>query len=171
VVDQQRVSVEFGGEEGHVHFCASLKELGMGQVLYIVPNHMTTGPKIPATFEASKLKWEEVSDGAHAEMLEWYRALIRLRRNTPCLNDGAMGSVHVTYNEQQKWIRMERGSISIICNLGEKEKLFSASQPSSVVLASRSEITIGDHGVNLPPDTVAVLSGTLSEVPNCFARS
>jgi maltooligosyltrehalose trehalohydrolase len=114
-------------------------------------------PESPATFEASKLKWEEVNDRAHAEMLEWYRALIRLRRSTPCLNDGTIGSAHVTYDERAKWIRMERGTITLICNLGEQEQRFPALQPSSVVLASRSEIEIDEHAVNLPPDTIAVL--------------
>ena len=33
VVDQQKVNSEIGGEEGHIRFCASLKELDMGQVL------------------------------------------------------------------------------------------------------------------------------------------
>ena len=29
------------------------------------------------TFERSKLKWNEVHEGKHAEMLEWTRALIQ----------------------------------------------------------------------------------------------
>ena len=45
VVDQQSVNEELGGEEGHARFCARLGELGLGQVLDIVPNHMATGRK------------------------------------------------------------------------------------------------------------------------------
>jgi maltooligosyltrehalose trehalohydrolase len=127
-------------------------------------------PESAATFEASKLKWEEVTRPAHAEMLEWYRALIRLRRSTPCLNDGTIGGTHVTYDEQEKWIRIERGVITVICNLGQKEKLFSILQPSRVALSSRSGVELGAHGVNLPPDTIAVLSETRSEVSDRFAR-
>jgi maltooligosyltrehalose trehalohydrolase len=37
-------------------------------------------PEDPATFEASKLKWDETMQPGHAEMLEWYHTLIRLRR-------------------------------------------------------------------------------------------
>ena len=37
-------------------------------------------PEARETFERSKLNWEEVGEGGHTEMLEWYRALIRLRR-------------------------------------------------------------------------------------------
>ena len=36
-----------------------------------------------STFERSKLDWKERKRGAHAEVLEWYRDLIRLRRATP----------------------------------------------------------------------------------------
>ena len=45
VVDHQKVNVELGGEEGHRRFCARLSELGLGQVLDIVPNHMAAGPR------------------------------------------------------------------------------------------------------------------------------
>jgi (1->4)-alpha-D-glucan 1-alpha-D-glucosylmutase len=45
VVDHERVNDELGGEEGHQRFCQRLAELGLGQVLDIVPNHMAIGPK------------------------------------------------------------------------------------------------------------------------------
>src|SRR6266702_5021799 len=44
VVDHQKVNEELGGEEGHHKFCNRLHDLGMGQVLDIVPNHMAIGP-------------------------------------------------------------------------------------------------------------------------------
>ena len=37
-------------------------------------------PQDPATFEASKLRWDEVERGDHAALLEWYRTLIARRR-------------------------------------------------------------------------------------------
>jgi (1->4)-alpha-D-glucan 1-alpha-D-glucosylmutase len=43
VVDHQRVNDELGGAAAHTRFCARLGELGMGQVLDIVPNHMSLG--------------------------------------------------------------------------------------------------------------------------------
>ncbi len=41
VVDHQRVDEELGGAEGHERFCHRLHELGLGQVLDLVPNHMS----------------------------------------------------------------------------------------------------------------------------------
>src|SRR5580698_10122406 len=43
VIDHQKVNEELGGEEGHQHFSTRLAELGLGQVLDIVPNHMAIG--------------------------------------------------------------------------------------------------------------------------------
>jgi (1->4)-alpha-D-glucan 1-alpha-D-glucosylmutase len=43
VVDPQRVNDELGGAAAHERFCAKLGELGLGQVLDIVPNHMSLG--------------------------------------------------------------------------------------------------------------------------------
>ena len=36
-------------------------------------------PEKVETFERSKLKWDEAREDQHAEMMEWYRSLIRLR--------------------------------------------------------------------------------------------
>jgi len=41
VVDHQRVNEELGGAAAHGRFCARLGEAGLGQVLDIVPNHMS----------------------------------------------------------------------------------------------------------------------------------
>ncbi|MDP9052392.1 MAG: malto-oligosyltrehalose synthase, partial [Acidobacteriota bacterium] len=43
VVDHQRVNAELGGAEAHERFCKRLGETGLGQVLDIVPNHMSLG--------------------------------------------------------------------------------------------------------------------------------
>ena len=43
VVDHQRVNAELGGPEAHERFCTRLGEAGLGQVLDVVPNHMSLG--------------------------------------------------------------------------------------------------------------------------------
>jgi (1->4)-alpha-D-glucan 1-alpha-D-glucosylmutase len=43
VVDHQKVNSELGGPEAHQRFCTRLGEAGLGQVLDIVPNHMSLG--------------------------------------------------------------------------------------------------------------------------------
>lgn len=43
-------------------------------------------PQSPATFEASRLRWEEAAQGSHGATLRMYRALLQLRRREPLLH-------------------------------------------------------------------------------------
>ena len=45
VVDHRRVNEELGGAVAHARFVKTLEQLGLGQVLDIVPNHMAIGPQ------------------------------------------------------------------------------------------------------------------------------
>jgi (1->4)-alpha-D-glucan 1-alpha-D-glucosylmutase len=65
VVDQQSVNVELGGEEGHARFCSTLKKLGMGQVLDIVPNHMSTVPE-------NRYWWDVLENGPSSRFATWF---------------------------------------------------------------------------------------------------
>jgi len=119
-------------------------------------------PEKEETFAASKLKWNEVKDREHVEMLEWYRALIRLRRSTPCLNDGGPGNARVTFDEEKKWLRMERGEIRVFVNLGAETCAFLVPPSASIELASRSGIGATGDAIHLPPDSVAVVRVALN---------
>jgi len=119
---------------------------------------MIPDPESETTYHSSKLKWNEVNQPEHAQILEWYRALIRLRRTTPCLNNGDRGNVRVTFDEEEGWLRMERGTIVALSNLGEAEKTFPVPQSSFLVLASHKTIRIVGNTINLPRDSIAVLS-------------
>ena len=91
-------------------------------------------------------------------MLSWYRELIRLRRTTPCLNDGETDHTRVSYDEKRMVLCMHRGSIAVSCNLGQSEFSLSCAEESQVILASRPNLSIENHLLALPPDTVAVIS-------------
>ena len=93
----------------------------------------------------------------HAEMLAWHRNLIRVRRATACLNNGEPRNARVSYNQQEMWLRMDRGSIAVLCNLAESGQSLPLPSSSELVLASSSEIRIEDDKITLPPDTVAIL--------------
>jgi maltooligosyltrehalose trehalohydrolase len=113
-------------------------------------------PENPATFDNSKLKWDETRQSDHAEILEWYRALIHLRRRTPSLNEGCPGNTRVTYAEHEKWLRMQRGNIAVICNLGEEHR-FPLPAAARTLLASQI-ISQADHdAITLPQDSVVIL--------------
>ena len=65
VVDHERVNDELGGEEGHQRFCQRLAELGLGQVLDIVPNHMAIGPK-------NRYWWDVLENGPSSLYASWF---------------------------------------------------------------------------------------------------
>jgi (1->4)-alpha-D-glucan 1-alpha-D-glucosylmutase len=65
VVDHQRVNEELGGEQGHKDFCRRLDELGLGQILDIVPNHMAIGPK-------NKYWWDVLENGPSSVYATWF---------------------------------------------------------------------------------------------------
>jgi (1->4)-alpha-D-glucan 1-alpha-D-glucosylmutase len=64
-VDHQRVNDELGGEEGHKRFCQRLKELGLGQVLDIVPNHMALGMQ-------NQYWWDVLENGQSSRYATWF---------------------------------------------------------------------------------------------------
>lgn len=118
---------------------------------------MIPDPESPETYEASKLQWKELNQPEHAQMLEWYRALIRLRRATSSLNDGGRANVRVTFDEDKKWMRMERGDITVLCNLGTDDCSFPVPQSSFLEMASRKTLQIAGNAISLPPDSIVVL--------------
>jgi len=65
VVDHQTVNKELGGEEGHKRFCGRLKELGLGQVLDIVPNHMAVGMH-------NRYWWDVLENGPSSRYATWF---------------------------------------------------------------------------------------------------
>jgi (1->4)-alpha-D-glucan 1-alpha-D-glucosylmutase len=65
VVDHQKVNEELGGEQGHQEFCRRLSDLGMGQVLDIVPNHMAIG-------SSNRYWWDVLENGPSSRYATWF---------------------------------------------------------------------------------------------------
>ena len=76
-------------------------------------------PQDPATFEHSKLNWDEIDVPDHGRMLAFYRELIALRHAEPDLMDPWLDHLRIDFDEDRRWFVMHRGSLSIVCNLGE----------------------------------------------------
>jgi maltooligosyltrehalose trehalohydrolase len=116
-------------------------------------------PEKKETFERSKLQWDEVHEGRHEEMLEWYRKLIWLRRDSAALNDGDAEALKVEFDETKRWLKMERGLVTVVCNLGGEAVEFDAPNGQTLVLASREGVGLKEKKIILPPDSLAILSG------------
>jgi maltooligosyltrehalose trehalohydrolase len=116
-------------------------------------------PEKVETFQRSKLDWNEVHEGRHAEMLSWYRTLIHLRHASPSLNDGEPGQTKVSFDEAKRWLVMERGLVTVMCNLGTERVELKNARRLPLLLASSDDVGAEEGVVRLPPDTVAILSG------------
>jgi maltooligosyltrehalose trehalohydrolase len=117
-------------------------------------------PQDPATFERSRLDWSERSRPPHAELLEWYRSLLALRRRLPDLGTGPLGSVITRWNEDPQWLVVERGSVTVLANLASAPVVLDVdrSRPADVLLSSPAGLAPPAAGtIELPPDSVVLL--------------
>jgi maltooligosyltrehalose trehalohydrolase len=122
-------------------------------------------PQDEDTFERSKLDWSELDRDPHAGLLEWYRRLLRLRRELPELTDGRIDRVDVSFDEAGRWLVVRRGSVAVACNLAAEARQVPLPLPASaIILASAAGIDLAAdrQSVTLPPNSVAVLSLSLS---------
>ena len=119
-----------------------------------VPN-----PQDPATFERSKLDWDELSEGDHAGVLAWYTACIALRRATPDLGNGRLDLVRARCDAAAGTVVVERGPITIVANLGDGTARvdLDRARATHVLLASEDAATVEATTVVAPPDSVVVL--------------
>jgi maltooligosyltrehalose trehalohydrolase len=115
-------------------------------------------PESVETFERSKLRWDEVHKGRHKEMFQWYRRLIALRRGSASLNNGELGQTKVIFDEEKSWLVMERGAVTVVCNLGEERMEFENPMRLLLVMASHKDVRAAKNAVRLPPNTLAILS-------------
>jgi maltooligosyltrehalose trehalohydrolase len=116
-------------------------------------------PGARETFERSRLRWDEVGEGAHAEMLEWCRKLIALRRASTSLNDGDLHRLRVTFDEGGKGMVMERGQVRVLMNLGERTLILPNPEGFPLALCSKNDVVAKGNQVHLPSRRLAVLSG------------
>ncbi len=111
-------------------------------------------PQDRATFERSRLRWDELEAEPHATMLHWHRQLIALRASMPALRDGDRSAVLVEFDEDARWLVMRRGDLSVACNWGDAGAELPLG-PATVVMANVAPAW-GESGLLLAPDGVAV---------------
>ena len=115
-------------------------------------------PEDPSTFEKSKLNWDEVTQGVHAEMHDYVRALIKIRRTSSSLNDGDRGHLKVSFNEEKRWLRMDRRQVSTLINLGPNPVQCKPLEDQRLLLTSTPGATFSPTCFTLPSNGFAILS-------------
>jgi (1->4)-alpha-D-glucan 1-alpha-D-glucosylmutase len=150
VVDQQKVNDELGGEEGLKEFCRRLGELGMGQVLDIVPNHMAIGPE-------NRYWWDVLENGPSSRYatwfdIDWQSAEVKLQNKVliPVLGDQygrvlAAGQIRIEVNRDSFTIRY-------------MDHAFPISPRSLAIILTKAAMSARD-------DTLGFLADSLSRLP------
>jgi len=107
-------------------------------------------PQSPETFERSRLDWSEPERDEHATMLAWHRELITIRRAYPELVGGPLEAGDVEFSEAERWLRVRRGRVLIVCNFGDEpiEAALTAPAPGAArLLAATSQAcSLGEDG-------------------------
>ncbi|WP_051713095.1 malto-oligosyltrehalose trehalohydrolase [Spirillospora albida] len=129
-------------------------------------------PQAVDTFRRSVLDWGEVGKPPHADLLDWHRRLIALRRAWPELADPSLPRTRVAVGDDgtARWLMMWRGRICLAANLGDRAVRLPATgtpddPPAHLLLASDREIALEDDAggapgtvaLALPPASAAVL--------------
>ncbi|TDP91801.1 malto-oligosyltrehalose trehalohydrolase [Labedaea rhizosphaerae] len=110
-------------------------------------------PMDHATVERSRLDWSEVDTPGHAEMLELYRTLIRLRREHPELADPRLDLFAV--DEVDGALVLYRGNLRLAANLGTTEAVLDL--PGETLL-SWGETHADGGRLRLGPDSFALIA-------------
>jgi maltooligosyltrehalose trehalohydrolase len=109
-------------------------------------------PQDPATFERSRLDWDEARVEPHATLLARYRELIALRAAEPELRSPRLGDLAASVDEAARQVTFERGHVRIRLNLGSAEWVPGGREE---VLFRTSDDVSGEP-VTLPPESALV---------------
>jgi maltooligosyltrehalose trehalohydrolase len=111
-------------------------------------------PQDPATFERSKLDWDERSRSPHADVLDWHRRLLQLRRSVPALTDGQRAQAEVGAASDGSLV-MQRGPVTVAANIGAASVTLPVR--GQLVLASEPGVVVDGDRITLPPDSVGIV--------------
>ena len=147
--------------------CAS--QVAEGRKRSLPPSALTETCRIlktQKTYETSKLNWDEQSEGKHAEMLAWVKALIKLRRSHVCFNDGDMHHLLVSSDDEKRTLVMERDEARVLINFGEETSHVRSAGRGEAGAYLAGGAQCRDNRLDLPPMTLAVLMSPTEEVEN-----
>jgi maltooligosyltrehalose trehalohydrolase len=111
-------------------------------------------PQDPAAYRGAILDWAEPERPGHGEVLDLYRRLLALRRAEPELADGDLRAVHVSYDEDARWLVVHRGRFRIAANLADAEQNVPVEGGDVVLATGPAE---PGNTLRLGPQTAAIV--------------
>ena len=116
-------------------------------------------PTALATFDMSRLDWAEPAKEPHADLLDWHRRLIALRRDRPELTDGRLDRVRCRFDQAAAWFVLYRQGTAVVCNLAKhRQTVPFAGTPSGVLAASAPGFLFRPSEVELDPQSAAIVT-------------
>lgn len=117
-------------------------------------------PQSLPPFLLSKLRWEEVTQTSHAQVLAYYKTLIALRKNLRCLSNNRKDLTQVYFKEEGDWLILIRrdpdGSQAVlIVNFLEEKQWIPVpfAQGRWKLILRSTPLTLGTPN-DLPPESL-----------------
>lgn len=118
-------------------------------------------PQHASTAQASVLRWEELGQPGHAQMLGFYRDLLRLRRELPALRETPLGAGSLTREPSGsgggELVGVTRGVVRVLARLGGAGDSLVEVGAGARVLTAFGDAELTEGSLRLPPDSVAVV--------------
>lgn len=114
-------------------------------------------PQAEATFIASRLDFSELERAEHQSIFEFYRALIRLRRQRPELSSAR---VTVQFEEGESWLALCREGSVVAVNFGASMvhvPVTNFDPRGAELLHSTEGASLKEGAICLPPEALAVI--------------
>jgi len=109
-------------------------------------------PQAEGTWLASRLRWDERHEADHAELLGWYRDLLRLRREDADLTDARGDRLEVTADAEACTLVLRRGAVVLA--------LHAAAGSARTDVPSRAQpVLVWPHGGVRVTDGCAIFDG------------
>ncbi len=120
-------------------------------------------PQDPSTFENSKLDWDELGEGDHAQLLGLYRELAKIRRERPELTDPSREGLSATAREAEggRVYELRRGDLLVVVNLSDAEASASAASGVRVLLATAEGVVLDGTTLTVPAGASAIVAPAL----------
>lgn len=113
-------------------------------------------PESVEAFARSRLRWSELEAPEHREMLEWYRTLLRLRRERLVTRDLP---VRVSCDPEQGWLVLDRGELALALSLTDEPRELPWPAAGRVLLERRGA-DVREGRLRLGSRALAVVSPT-----------
>ena len=123
-------------------------------------------PQDSKSFETSKLDWEKLSQSSHQKLFAFYRDLLTLRCEIPCLSNCRKDLTTVEFSEEEKWLSIVReddqSSLKalLVCNFNEvRQSIALPNQEKWELILDSQDPKYGGRGAISRSDSEVSLEG------------